>query len=69
MLCVLPNYLEILFTVVHDARRLVVPVKRKRLKVVSTDKRICENVSFSFVCYFEKRTNHINFVSETAAEI
>ena len=45
---------------------LVVPVNRKSLKVVSTDSRICENVSF--VCCSEKRTNHINFVSERAAE-
>jgi len=33
---------------------LVVPVNPKSLKVLSTDTRICENVSFSFVCCFEK---------------
>jgi hypothetical protein len=48
---------------------LVVPVNPKNLKVVSTDTRICENVSFSFVCCFEKITNHINFVSVTADEL
>ena len=48
---------------------LVVPVNPKSLKGVSTGKRICEKVSFSFVCCFEKRTIHINFVPKTAAEI
>jgi len=44
----------------------VVPVNPKSLKVVSTDTSICENVSFSFVCCLERRTNHTNFISETA---
>jgi len=48
---------------------LVVLVNPKRITVVSTDLRICENVRFSFVCYFEKRTKYINFVSQTAAEL
>ena len=36
---------------------LVVPVNPKRITVISTDTRICENVRFSFVCCFEKRKN------------
>jgi hypothetical protein len=50
-------------------RVLVVPVNLKSLNVVSTDTRICENFGFGFVCGFEKITNHINFVSQTAAEL
>jgi len=48
---------------------LAVPVNPKRITLISTDTRTCENVRFSFVCCFEKRTKYINFVSQTVAEI
>jgi len=48
---------------------LDVPLNHRQFNVVTTDRIICEFVSFGFVCCFVKETNRNNFILKTASVI